>query len=97
MTHLVNDLLDISRITSGRIRLQQETVEPGDLLESVIETQRQSAATARRREASRASAPQRHGHSSAICRVLIADDNHHAAASLSMLLQAMGHDTRVVH
>jgi CheY-like chemotaxis protein len=31
------------------------------------------------------------------CRVLIADDNHDAAVSLSMLLQAMGHDTRVVH
>jgi CheY-like chemotaxis protein len=29
--------------------------------------------------------------------VLIADDNHDAAVSLSMLLQAMGHDTRVVH
>jgi len=31
------------------------------------------------------------------CRVLIADDNHDAAVSLSMLLQSMGHDTRVVH
>jgi CheY-like chemotaxis protein len=29
--------------------------------------------------------------------VLIADDNHDAAVSLSMLLQSMGHETRVVH
>ena len=44
-----------------------------------------------------ASAPQRHPDLSASCRVLIADDNHDAALSLSMLLQSMGHDTRVVH
>jgi PAS domain S-box-containing protein len=30
-------------------------------------------------------------------RVLIADDNHDAAVSLSMLLQTMGHDTRIAH
>ena len=47
MTHLVDDLLDISRITSGRIRLQQEAVELGDLMKGVIETHRQSAQTAR--------------------------------------------------
>jgi CheY-like chemotaxis protein len=45
----------------------------------------------------RASAPHRHSDATASCRVLIADDNHDAAVSLSMLLQAMGHDTRVVH
>jgi PAS domain S-box-containing protein len=31
------------------------------------------------------------------CRVLVADDNEDAALSLGMLLQLMGHDTRVVH
>lgn len=30
-------------------------------------------------------------------RVLIADDNHDAAVSLSMLLQTMGHETRIAH
>jgi PleD family two-component response regulator len=30
-------------------------------------------------------------------RVLIADDNHDAAVSLSLLLQAMGHETRIAH
>jgi len=228
MTHLVDDLLDMSRITSGRIRLQPEPVELAELLKSVVDTHRQSAETARhqitlttanvpvyvsgdrvrltqiisnilhnavkytppggkieiglrsenrqavvsvrdngmgipaemlehifepfaqldrsyeradgglgigltlakrlielhqgRIEASSAgrgkgteflihlptiaavpvkaaSAPHRHRHPefSASCRVLIADDNHDAAVSLSMLLQAMGHDTRVVH
>ncbi len=47
MTHLVDDLLDMSRITSGRIRLQLEPVELGELLKGVIETYRQSAETAR--------------------------------------------------
>jgi PAS domain S-box-containing protein len=36
-------------------------------------------------------------HHSAGRKVLIADDNHDAAVTLSMLLQAMGHDTRVAH
>jgi PAS domain S-box-containing protein len=31
------------------------------------------------------------------CRVLVADDNEDAALSLGMLLQLMGHETRVVH
>src|SRR5690348_3381832 len=47
MTHLVDDLLDMSRITSGRIRLQPEPVELTDLLKGVIATYRQSAETAR--------------------------------------------------
>ncbi|MGH8171101.1 MAG: ATP-binding response regulator, partial [Steroidobacteraceae bacterium] len=41
-------------------------------------------------------APSRPPDPSASCRILIADDNHDAAVSLGMLLQAMGHDTRVV-
>ena len=226
MTHLVDDLLDVSRITSGRIRLHPEPLELGELLETVVETCRQSADVARHqitlatagepvyvsgdrtrltqvfsnilhnavkytppagkigitlraenrqaivsvrdngmgippemlehifepfaqldrsyeradgglgigltlakrlielhegriearsagrgkgteflvRLASIATAPaprpmsaHRHAHVSVSCRVLIADDNHDAAVSLSMLLQAMGHDTRVVH
>ncbi|HEV2441132.1 MAG TPA: PAS domain S-box protein, partial [Steroidobacteraceae bacterium] len=226
MTHLVDDLLDMSRITSGRIRLQPEPVELTDLLKGVIETYRQSAETARHQvsfaasgapvhvsgdrirltqvvsnilhnavkytppggridlalhthnrqaiitvrdnglgippemlehifepfaqldrsyeradgglgigltlakrlielhqgriearssgrgkgtefviqlpvvaaaPAKPASAPQKHAEFGGSCRVLIADDNHDAAVSLSMLLQSMGHDTRVVH
>jgi PAS domain S-box-containing protein len=38
MTHLVDDLLDVSRITSGRIRLNREPVELAELLKMVIET-----------------------------------------------------------
>jgi PAS domain S-box-containing protein len=47
MTHLVDDLLDVSRITSGRIRLQPEPVELTELLKNVIESFRQSAESAR--------------------------------------------------
>ena len=47
MTHLVDDLLDVSRITSGRIRLHPEPVEIKELLKTVIETYRHSADTAR--------------------------------------------------
>jgi PAS domain S-box-containing protein len=226
MTHLVDDLLDVSRITSGRIRLHREPLELAELLKAVVETYRQSAESTRHqislaagggpayvsgdrtrltqifsnilhnavkytppagrieialrtenRQAAvsvrdngmgipaemlehifepfaqldrsyeradgglgigltlakklvemhdgriearsagrgkgteflihlpaiaaapvqRASAPPRHSDTMASCRVLIADDNHDAAVSLSMLLQAMGHDTRVVH
>ena len=47
MTHLVDDLLDMSRITSGRIRLQLEPVDLGELLKTVLDTYRQSFQTAR--------------------------------------------------
>lgn len=226
MTHLVDDLLDISRITSGRIRLQQEAVELGELLKNLIDTHRHSLQAARHQvnlaipgaavhvsadrvrvtqivsnilhnaikytppggrieialrtqdrqaivsirdngmgipaarldhifepfaqldtsyehgdgglgigltlakklvelhggsiearsaghgqgteflirlpsmeaaPARQASASPAHPDPSASCRVLIADDNHDAAVSLGMLLQALGHDTRVVH
>jgi PAS domain S-box-containing protein len=56
MTHLVDDLLDVSRITSGRIRLHPEPVELKDLLKTVIETYRHSAETARHQIALAASA-----------------------------------------
>jgi PAS domain S-box-containing protein len=227
MTHLVDDLLDISRITSGRIRLQPEPLDLVELLKAVIESYRQSAETTRHQQitltlasepvhvigdrirltqvlsnilhnavkytpaggrieialraeerevivsvrdngigipremldhifepfaqldrsyeraegglgigltlakrlmelhegriearsegrgkgteilirlpaigataAVRASAAPRASDLSSGCRVLIADDNHDAAVSLSMLLQSMGHETRVVH
>ncbi|HET9109030.1 MAG TPA: PAS domain S-box protein [Steroidobacteraceae bacterium] len=45
----------------------------------------------------RAGAPEKRAEFSGSRRVLIADDNHDAGISLSMLLQSMGHDTRVVH
>jgi PAS domain S-box-containing protein len=47
MTHLVDDLLDVSRITSGRIRLHPEPVELAHLLRAVIEAHRQPAETSR--------------------------------------------------
>jgi PAS domain S-box-containing protein len=227
MTHLIDDLLDISRITSGRIRLQPEPLELAELVQALIETYRQSAQTARHQQitlsvasesahvsgdrirltqvlsnvlhnavkytpsggkieialrveqrevivsvrdngigipeemldhifepfaqldrsyertdgglgigltlakrlielhegriearsegrgkgteilirlpaiaavpAARASAPRRQSDLAGGCRVLIADDNRDAAVSLSMLLQSLGHETRVVH
>jgi PAS domain S-box-containing protein len=47
MRHLVDDLLDMSRITSGRIRLQPAPIELAHLLQGVIEAHRQSAEAAR--------------------------------------------------
>jgi len=47
MTHLVDDLLDVSRITSGRIRLHLEPVELAPLLRAVIEAHRHPAETSR--------------------------------------------------
>jgi IS5 family transposase len=35
--------------------------------------------------------------SGAMRRILIADDNHDAAVSLSMLIEAMGHETRIAY
>ena len=49
MRHLVDDLLDMSRITSGRIRLQMEPIELAEFLQGVIATYRQSAETSRHR------------------------------------------------
>jgi PAS domain S-box-containing protein len=49
MAHLVDDLLDVSRITSGRIRLHPEPVELAELLRAVLETYRQPVETARHR------------------------------------------------
>jgi PAS domain S-box-containing protein len=49
MTHLVDDLLDVSRITSGRIRLHPEPLELTELLKTVIDTCRQSPEAARHR------------------------------------------------
>lgn len=37
-TQLVDDLLDISRITSGKVRIEVQTVEPAMLIEAVLET-----------------------------------------------------------
>ncbi|MGH8328788.1 MAG: ATP-binding protein, partial [Steroidobacteraceae bacterium] len=56
MTHLVDDLLDVSRITSGRIRLHPEPVELKELLKTVIETYRHAAESARLQIALAASA-----------------------------------------
>jgi signal transduction histidine kinase len=40
MTRLLDDLLDISRITLGRIRLQRETVTLADVIATAVETTR---------------------------------------------------------
>jgi PAS domain S-box-containing protein len=40
MTHLVDDLLDVSRITTGQVRLQREPIELTGLLSTVIESYR---------------------------------------------------------
>lgn len=40
LTHLVNDLLDVSRITSGKIQLQQESFELARAILQAIETNR---------------------------------------------------------
>ncbi|CAN5507487.1 hypothetical protein BH10PSE16_BH10PSE16_17980 [soil metagenome] len=40
LTHLVDDLMDISRITSGSIRLRPERVSVGEIVERALETAR---------------------------------------------------------
>lgn len=40
---LIEDLLDMSRITSGKVRLDTQTVEPVSLIESAVETVRPAA------------------------------------------------------
>lgn len=42
MKHLIDDLLDVSRITSGRISLRQESVELTSLVAQVLEDQRRT-------------------------------------------------------
>ena len=44
MTRLVNDLLDLSSLEAGVVRLQQEEVEAGELLEAVAQRFREVAA-----------------------------------------------------
>lgn len=38
LTHLVDDLMDISRITSGSIRLRPERISVGDIVQKALET-----------------------------------------------------------
>ncbi|WP_179197488.1 PAS domain-containing hybrid sensor histidine kinase/response regulator [Caballeronia sordidicola] len=40
LTHLVDDLMDVSRITSGRVLLRNETVAANDIIEHAVETTR---------------------------------------------------------
>lgn len=40
LAHLVNDLLEIARITRGKIRLQLETVDAADVIARAVETSR---------------------------------------------------------
>jgi PAS domain S-box-containing protein len=47
MVHLIDDLLDVSRITSGRIELRPRSVSLSSLVESAIEVIRGSAAEGR--------------------------------------------------
>ena len=44
MTHLVDDLLDVSRITQGKIHLRSEPIELGELVRRAIEAQAAAAA-----------------------------------------------------
>ena len=38
LKHLVDDLLEVSRITSGRVQLRQERVSVGGIVERAVET-----------------------------------------------------------
>ncbi len=40
MTHLVDDLLDVSRLTHGRIELRKERIDLTELLQEIVETHR---------------------------------------------------------
>ena len=42
MTRLVDDLLDVSRITSGRLTIRREPVPVGPLLTQVVDAMRRS-------------------------------------------------------
>ncbi len=47
LSHLIDDLLDVSRITRGKIRLRVERLEASPLLETAVETVRPLAAARR--------------------------------------------------
>jgi PAS domain S-box-containing protein len=49
LTHLIDDLLDISRLTHDKIRLQSESVCLGEVLETAIEVHRHLAESSRLR------------------------------------------------
>ena len=44
-TQLIEDLLDMSRITSGKVRLELQAVEPATVIEAAVETVRPAAET----------------------------------------------------
>jgi PAS domain S-box-containing protein len=46
MTHLVNDLLDVARVSSGKVVLRKERASLGTLVDAAVETSRQSFDTA---------------------------------------------------
>jgi signal transduction histidine kinase len=46
MVRLIDDLLDVSRITSGKVELQRETVTLGSLIETAVEANRGGIAAA---------------------------------------------------
>jgi hypothetical protein len=72
----------------GRIEAKSEGLNQGS--EFVVCLPAIGAQTAEAQQALRSESESQIGR-----RVLIADDNHDAAVSLSMLLQAMGHETRI--
>lgn len=88
LTQLLDDLLDVPRITSGRTEARSPD-------RSVGESKARLPASASVWRAG--NVPSERPAHAASRRVLIADDNHDAAVSLSMLLQALGHETRIAH
>jgi signal transduction histidine kinase len=40
VSHLVDDLLEVSRITSGRVQLRQEQIDLGGIIGKAVETAR---------------------------------------------------------
>src|SRR5437660_1528149 len=98
MVRLVDDLLEVSRITRGRIELRKESLDLAHVLEHALEASRPLIDAARHHLTVEIPSerlvvegiPPRQ-------RILVADDHHDTAESLGLLLELLGAETRIAH
>src|SRR5438552_918995 len=103
LTRLVDDLLDVERITHGKIRLRKEPVELAGVIERGVETIRSLIASRGHRlvlslpgePIDAAVARPKAGHVEDRIRVLLVEDNRDLADSFRILMETLGHEIHV--